>query len=105
MAIQFFPPTVAGETAARAVADPKNLAFVGRQWEVRTGPDYIAPRALTPDEQDAETARSDAKLRDLAAMTPAQVQTWVTDNVTTMAQARDTISTLAIAVSVLARRL
>lgn len=105
MAILHFPPTAAGEASANAVPGPKNQVFVGRQWEVRTGPDYIAPRALTPDEQDAETARSDAKLRDLAAMTPAQVQTWVTDNVTTMAQARDTISTLAIAVSVLARRL
>lgn len=105
MPIQYFPPTVAGETAARAVADPKNLTFVGRQWEVRTGPDYIAPRPLTQDEQDAEAARSYAKLRTLAGMTPAQVQTWVAANVTTLAQAQDAIATLAVAVSVLARRL
>jgi hypothetical protein len=38
-------------------------------------------------------------------MTPAQVQTWVTANVTNLAQAQDAIATLAIAVSILARRL
>lgn len=105
MAIQSFPPTVAGENAARAVADPKNISFVGRQWEVRTGPDYIAPRPPTPDEQDAEAARSYAKLRALAGMTPAQVQAWVAANVTTLADAKDAITTLAVAVSVLARQL
>lgn len=105
MAVQYFPPTVSGEAAANAVPGPKNQAFSGRQWEVRTGPDYIAPRALTPDEQAAEDARSYAKLRALAAMTPAQVQTWVAANVTNIAQAQDAIATLAVAVSVLARRL
>lgn len=105
MPIQIFPPTVAGEAAARAVADPKNLTFVGRQWEVRTGPDYIAPRPLTQDEQDVNAARGYAKLQALAGMTPAQVQTWVAANVTNLAQAQDAIATLAIAVSILARRL
>lgn len=105
MTIQFFPPTIAGEVAARAVPDPKNLSFAAGKWEVRTGADYIAPRALTPDEQDAEAARSYAKLRTLAGMTPAQVQTWVAANVTTLAQAQDAIATLAVAVSVLARKL
>jgi hypothetical protein len=38
-------------------------------------------------------------------MTPDEVQAWVSANVTTLAQARDAITTLAIAVSVLGRRL
>ena len=36
---------------------------------------------------------------------PDEVKAWVTANVTTLAQAQDAITTLAIAVSVLGRRL
>lgn len=57
------------------------------------------------DEMDAEAARAYAKLKALISMTPAQAQTWVAANVTNMAQAQEAIATLAIAVSVLARRL
>lgn len=57
------------------------------------------------DEIDAEAARAYAKLKALINMTPAQVQTWVAANVTNFAQAQDAITTLAVAVSVLARRL
>lgn len=105
MTIQFFPPTAAGEAAARAVADPKNLSFAAGKWEVRTGADYVAPPVPTQDEQDADAARNYAKLRALAGMTPAQVQAWVAANVTTLADAKDAITTLAVAVSILARRL
>jgi len=38
-------------------------------------------------------------------MTPAQVRAWVDANVTNLSQAQDAIKTLAIAVSILARRL
>jgi len=38
-------------------------------------------------------------------MAPDEVTAWVTANVTTLAQAQDAITTLAIAVSVLGRRL
>lgn len=105
MTIETFPLTKAGQDAAAAVADPKNITYTHKGFEVRTGSDYIAPRALTQDEQAAEDARSYAKLRALSMMTPAQVQTWVAANVTTLAQAQDAIATLAVAVSVLARRL
>lgn len=54
---------------------------------------------------DAAAARNYAKLQALAAMTPAQVQAWVAANVTNLAQAQDAIATLAVAVSLLARRL
>ena len=63
------------------------------------------PPPLTQDEQDIIAAKAYAKLVALRAMTPAQVQTWVTANVTNLAQAQDAIMTLAIAVSILSRRL
>lgn len=50
---------------------------------------------------DSASADAYAKLTALKAMSPAQVQSWVT----TLAQAQDAIATLAIAVSILARQL
>jgi hypothetical protein len=105
MTIQTFPTTLTGQTAAFAVSDPKNVTFAGNRFEVRDGVDYVAPPAQSQDEIDAEAARSYAKLKALVAMTPAQVQAWVAANVTNLAQAQDAIATLAVAVSVLARRL
>ena len=105
MAIQRYPATLAGETAAFAVADPKNVTFENSGFTVRSGPDYIAPPAPTPDEVDRAAARAYAKLAALKTMTPAQVQTWVSANVTNLAQAQDAIATLAIAVGILSRQL
>ena len=59
----------------------------------------------TQDELDIGEAKLYTKLNALKNMTPTQVKTWVTNNVTTFAQAQDAIATLAIAVSILARRL
>jgi len=36
-------------------------------------------------------------------MTPAQVMTWVDNNINTLADAKDAIKTLAVAVGILAR--
>ena len=105
MPILQFAPTVEGQTAAFATPDPKNVTFVGNGFEVRTGPDYIAPKPDTPDEADAKVARGNSKLAALAKLTPAQTQAWVSANVNTLADAKDVIATLAVAVSVLARRL
>jgi hypothetical protein len=105
MPIQQFPASLQGQTAAFATPDPKNVTFVGDGFEVRTGPDYIAPKPDTPDEADAKVARGNAKLAALAKLTPAQTQAWVAANVNTLADAKDVIATLAVAVSVLARRL
>ena len=63
------------------------------------------PPEPTQDEIDAAAARQYTKLRALREMTPAQVSAWVDANVTNLASAQDAIKTLAIAVSVLARRL
>ncbi len=54
---------------------------------------------------DAATARQYAKLQALIAMTPAQVQAWVSANVTTAEDMKDALATLAIAVSILGRKL
>jgi hypothetical protein len=63
------------------------------------------PPPLTKDELDIIAAKTHAKLVALKNMTPAQVQAWCDANITNLAQARDALTTLAIAVSILARRL
>lgn len=65
---------------------------------------YIPP-PLTQDQLDVQAANAYTKLTALKSMTPAQIQNWVQANVTTLAQAQDAITTLAIAVAILARRL
>ena len=57
------------------------------------------------DIADAASAKADAKLAALAAMTPAQARAWVSANVNNLAEAKDALGTLAAAVVVLARRL
>lgn len=97
---------------AAAQATPNAHVWVdGRRIVVYTSPDRPADK-LTPeqiqanqDAADAVAAKAYAKLSALAAMTPAQVQAWVSANVTTLAQAQDAIATLAIAVSLLARKI
>jgi hypothetical protein len=54
---------------------------------------------------DALTARTHTKLVALKNMTPNQVETWCGANITNLAQAKDALTTLAVAVSILARRL
>ena len=104
MSIQTFPATRSGQTAAFAVADPKNVAFVDGNFVVATGADYIS-NAPSQDDLDRAAARAYVKLNALKNMTPAQVQAWVAANVTNLAQAQDAIATLAIAVGILARGL
>ncbi len=105
MSIKRFPRTVAGQAAAYAVSDPKNVTFTGLEFEVRTAEDFVEPEAITKDMRDSIEAKAYGKLAALSTMSPTQVQTWVTNNVTNLAQAQDAIATLAIAVSVLIRKL
>ena len=60
---------------------------------------------VAKDTQDIADAKMHAKLNALKAMSPAQVQAWVSSNVGNLPQVEDAIATLAIAVSILARRL
>lgn len=89
--------------------------FTGSEWVVEEIPPPPEP-VLTAEEiaakEEAERlealaseARQYSKLRALANMTPKEVQDYIDANVTTVAAARDAIKTLAVAVSVLARRL
>lgn len=73
-----------------------------------TDPDYVLaqqPKPPTQDQLDAAAAKANVKLMALRSMSPAQVSEWVDANVTNPAQEQDAIKTLAVAVSVLARRL
>lgn len=63
------------------------------------------PPPPTQDEIDATAAKTYGKLAALKGMTPAQVQAWVDANVSTLADVKDALKTLAIAASILARRI
>jgi hypothetical protein len=55
--------------------------------------------------QDRVDVKGYAKLQALSNMSPAQVRAWVDANVNSIADAKDAIKTLAVAVSILARNL
>jgi hypothetical protein len=61
--------------------------------------------AATAQAADVSAAKQYAKLQALKNMTPAQVGAWIDANINNLADAKDALKTLAIAVSVLARRL
>lgn len=68
-------------------------------------PDPMPAYVKTPDEVDADAVRAYPKLHALATLTPAQVATWVDANINTLADAKDALKTLAMAVGILARRI
>lgn len=69
-------------------------------------PDELAAAAkAVKDATDAATAKADAKLAAIAAMTPTQARAWVAANVNNLADAKDGLATLFVAVSVLYRKL
>lgn len=94
------------------VAPPVLSASKGVQWQPYTlptppapTPEQVAHRAAVAQFQSDKTAvLAYNKLTALSNMTPAQIQTWVDNNVTNLATAQDAIKTLAIGISVLIRR-
>lgn len=84
------------EAEAQAIRDAANAPTQEQLYAIAAAVKY---------QQDVAAAKAYAKLTALKAMTPAQVQTWVAANVTNLAQTQDAIATLAVAVSLLARRL
>jgi hypothetical protein len=64
-----------------------------------------AQAKASKDRADAIAAKADAKLQALSAMNPTQVRAWVAANVSTLADAKDALATLAVCVSILARKL
>ena len=90
------------------LADSEYVAWVAAgNWATRIDTEAALYDVLREHRHadDVNAAKRYAKLRALADMTPAQVSAWVDANVTNLAGAQDAIKTLAIAVSVLARRL
>lgn len=56
-------------------------------------------------EADAQVAKADSKLQEIAAMSPAQVRSWIEKHATDSGAIADVLATLAVAVSVLSRKL
>ena len=84
--------------------DLTKLVTTAMKQALKTQQDLVTAEN-TKNATDAVSAKAHVKLTALKNMSPAQVQAWVTTNVTTLAQAQDAITTLAIAVSLLARKL
>lgn len=57
MTIKRYSATLAGQTAAFAVPNPKNVAFENSGFTVRTGADYEAPLSDIPDSVTQRQAR------------------------------------------------
>lgn len=70
-----------------------------------TAKEVAAAAKIAKDTADAASAKVDAKVNALAAMTAAQVRAWVAANVSNLADAKDVMATLAVAVSIIARKL
>ena len=85
--------------------DPVELAMTPEEKAARDAALAAVLAAAQKEQADIAAAKTYAKLNALKNMTPAEIQTWTAANVTTLAQARDALTTLAIAVSILARRL
>ena len=56
------------------------------------------------DVADSIASKNYTKLVTMSNMTPAEIQTWVTANVTNLTQAQDAIKTLAVGMSILIRK-
>ena len=88
-----------GATSATAdAAAATQLAALGLQADTALD---AADQKL---QMDAAASKADAKVQAITNMTPAQIRIWVETNVTNLAQAKDAIATLGVAVSVLARK-
>jgi hypothetical protein len=93
----------------QAALDIEKAATPGFNYQIfvdENDPAFVASVVPpTQDELDAQAARQYQKLVALKNMTPAQIQTFVDNNVVDLPSARDAIKTLAIAVGILARRI
>lgn len=95
-------------TGAIIPEDAKN-----RQWQQylewmalgNTAEDADPLPATTQGELNMIAARNYAKLTALVGMTPSDISAWVDANINTFSDAKDALKTLAIAISVLGRRI
>lgn len=92
----------------RKLIDASLGGKIGDLWNgeyFETPPPTPEQLAAAKDAADTEVAREYAKLKALITMSPSEIPTWIEANVTNLAQAKDALTTLAIAVSILGRRL
>lgn len=87
--------------------DLKNMDYLEYLEWVKGGGVTASASIVQPSPEELENAvvRDYPKLKALRNMAPAQIQTWVDNNVNTLADAKDLLKTLAIAVAILARRI
>lgn len=98
-------------------ASPNDVEQIGRDIYALAASGDVAPMAEpTNDEKaakakrlkniaDEEAAKADAKVQAFADMSPSDVRQWIGKNVKTLDDAKDVLATLAVAVSVLTRKL
>ncbi len=98
-------------------ASPNDSEELGRSIYAAAVKSEVAPRPdPTQDEiaakekrikdiADEDAAKSDQKLKAFTDMSPDEIRIWVSSNIKTQGDATDVIATLAVAVSVLTRKL
>lgn len=104
MAIQLFATLPDAQAAKVANGNLGEISWSGLKnkvtpWVYATGAD-VAPANI---DADREFIKAYNKFTALVSMSPAQISTWVDNNVTNLAQAQEAIKTLAIICSYLGR--
>jgi hypothetical protein len=85
--------------------DPAELAMTPEEKAARDAANAAALAAAQKEQADLAAAKLDAKLNAIKNMTAAEIQTWMTANVTNLAQARDVLTSMAKIIAILLRRL
>ena len=104
MALTYYATLIEAQAAKVAAGGVGDIAWAGltnksKPFSLATGEDM----AQVNIDADRASIKAYNKFTALVAMNPAQVSTWVDNNVTTLAQAQDAIKTLAIICSYLGR--
>jgi hypothetical protein len=73
----------------------------GKRWHRAT--QSWVERSKSPGEETRDALEADPRWRDLRAATPAQIEAWLAANTTNLAQARQVLKLLVLAVQLLAR--
>ena len=104
MSLTYYATRVEAQAAKVAAGGVGDIAWAGltnkaKPFSLATGADM----ATVNIDADRTSIKAYNKVTALVAMNPAQVSTWVDNNVTTLAQAQDAIKTLAIICGYLGR--
>lgn len=104
MALTYYATLSGAQAAKVAAGGVGDIAWVGltnkaKPFSLATGADM----AIVSIDADRASIQAYNKFTALVTMTPAQVSTWVDNNVTNLAQAQDAIKTLAIICGYLGR--